>query len=36
MPHPERVALGIAQTWTRALPHSPWQRMFDNARKWVG
>jgi phosphoribosylformylglycinamidine synthase len=36
MPHPERVALGIAHTWTRALQHSPWQRMFDNARKWVG
>ena len=36
MPHPERVALGIAHTWTRALRHSPWQRMFDNARKWVG
>ncbi len=36
MPHPERVALGIAHTWTRSLRHSPWQRMFDNARKWVG
>jgi len=36
MPHPERVALGINHTWTRALQHSPWQRMFDNARKWVG
>jgi phosphoribosylformylglycinamidine synthase len=36
MPHPERIALGIAHTWTRALQHSPWQRMFDNARKWVG
>jgi len=36
MPHPERVALGINHTWTRALLHSPWQRMFDNARKWVG
>jgi phosphoribosylformylglycinamidine synthase len=36
MPHPERVAQGINHTWTRALMHSPWQRMFDNARKWVG
>jgi phosphoribosylformylglycinamidine synthase len=36
MPHPERVALGTGHTWTRKLQHSPWQRMFDNARKWVG
>jgi phosphoribosylformylglycinamidine synthase len=36
MPHPERVCLGVQHTWTRALEHSPWQRMFDNARKWVG
>jgi phosphoribosylformylglycinamidine synthase len=36
MPHPERVFLGVQHTWTRALKHSPWQRMFDNARKWVG
>ena len=36
MPHPERIALGIQHTWTRALAHSPWQRLFDNARKWVG
>jgi phosphoribosylformylglycinamidine synthase len=36
MPHPERVALGVQHTWTRALKHSPWQRIFDNARKWVG
>jgi phosphoribosylformylglycinamidine synthase len=36
MPHPERVALGTGHTWTRKLEHSPWQRMFDNARKWVG
>jgi phosphoribosylformylglycinamidine synthase len=36
MPHPERVFLGVQHTWTRALNHSPWQRMFDNARKWVG
>jgi phosphoribosylformylglycinamidine synthase len=36
MPHPERVFLGVQHTWTRELKHSPWQRMFDNARKWVG
>jgi phosphoribosylformylglycinamidine synthase len=36
MPHPERVFLGVQHTWTRELEHSPWQRMFDNARKWVG
>jgi phosphoribosylformylglycinamidine synthase len=35
MPHPERVALGVQHTWTSTLAHSPWQRMFDNARKWV-
>jgi phosphoribosylformylglycinamidine synthase len=36
MPHPERVFLGVQHTWTRELNDSPWQRMFDNARKWVG
>jgi len=36
MPHPERVCLGVQHTWTRGLEHSPWQRMFDNARKWIG
>jgi phosphoribosylformylglycinamidine synthase len=36
MPHPERYALGLQNTWTRTLVDSPWQRMFDNARKWVG
>ncbi len=36
MPHPERIFLGVQHTWTRALKESPWQRMFDNARKWVG
>jgi len=36
MPHPERIALGTQHTWTRGLAHSPWQRIFDNARKWVG
>jgi phosphoribosylformylglycinamidine synthase len=36
MPHPERIFLGVQHTWTRELKNSPWQRMFDNARKWVG
>ncbi len=36
MPHPERIFLGVQHTWTRELRDSPWQRMFDNARKWVG
>jgi phosphoribosylformylglycinamidine synthase len=36
MPHPERVFLGLQNTWTRELTESPWMRMFDNARKWVG
>ena len=36
MPHPERIFLGEQHTWTRNLKHSPWQRMFDNARRWVG
>jgi phosphoribosylformylglycinamidine synthase len=35
MPHPERISLGIQHTWTRTLQHSPWQRVFDNARAWV-
>jgi phosphoribosylformylglycinamidine synthase len=36
MPHPERIALGLQHTWSRNVEHSPWQRVFDNARKWVG
>ncbi len=40
MPHPERMFLGLQHTWLsrtgRTLFHSPWQRLFDNARKWVG
>jgi phosphoribosylformylglycinamidine synthase len=40
MPHPERVFLGVQHTWIRDKMHapkdSPWQRMFDNARNWVG
>ncbi len=36
MPHPERINLALQNTWTRRLPASPWQRLFDNAREWVG
>jgi phosphoribosylformylglycinamidine synthase len=36
MPHPERISLGVQHTWTRKVKHSPWQRIFDNARKWIG
>jgi phosphoribosylformylglycinamidine synthase len=40
MPHPERVFLGVQHTWVRDKmrepENSPWQRMFDNARKWIG
>jgi phosphoribosylformylglycinamidine synthase len=40
MPHPERVTQGVNLRWvglgTHTLAASPWQRMFDNARKWVG
>ena len=36
MPHPERIFLGVQHTWTRELNDSPWQRMFDNARQWIG
>ncbi len=36
MPHPERICLALQNTWTRRLPASPWQRLFDNARLWVG
>ncbi len=36
MPHPERIFLGVQHTWTRDLKHSPWARMFSNARKWLG
>ena len=35
MPHPERIFLALQNTWTRRLPASPWQRLFDNARRWV-
>ncbi len=38
MPHPERVARSVQNSWCPAdwPEDGPWQRMFDNARKWVG
>ena len=37
MPHPERAARPHLPTWRpRAWLTSPWQRLFDNARRWVG
>jgi phosphoribosylformylglycinamidine synthase len=38
MPHPERVFRNAQMSWTSAgvEGHSPWMRMFRNARKWVG
>ncbi len=38
MPHPERVFRNVQMSWTTgdlAAP-SPWQRMFGNARRWMG
>jgi phosphoribosylformylglycinamidine synthase len=38
MPHPERVFRHAQMSWTNGPigAPSPWQRMFANARKWVG
>ncbi|MEK8025124.1 phosphoribosylformylglycinamidine synthase [Pseudaquabacterium rugosum] len=38
MPHPERVFRNAQMSWTTGdiAAASPWQRMFGNARKWVG
>ena len=38
MPHPERVLRNAQMSWTDAdvSAHSPWLRMFRNARAWVG
>ncbi|HSV50635.1 MAG TPA: phosphoribosylformylglycinamidine synthase [Burkholderiaceae bacterium] len=38
MPHPERVFRNIQMSWTDgdASAHSPWMRLWQNARKWVG
>ncbi len=38
MPHPERVLRNAQMSWTRGelRAHSPWMRMFGNARRWLG
>ncbi|HVK31155.1 MAG TPA: phosphoribosylformylglycinamidine synthase, partial [Burkholderiaceae bacterium] len=38
MPHPERVFRNVQMSWTSGHPatHSPWMRMFHNARRWAG
>ena len=38
MPHPERVFRQLQMSWTPGPPegHSPWMRMFANARRWLG
>lgn len=38
MPHPERVFRNVLMSWTSGdiSAHSPWMRMFHNARRWVG
>jgi phosphoribosylformylglycinamidine synthase len=38
MPHPERVFRTVQLSWHPAEwgECSPWQRLFDNARTWVG
>jgi phosphoribosylformylglycinamidine synthase len=38
MPHPERVFRNIQMSWTSGNPatHSPWMRIWRNARKFVG
>jgi phosphoribosylformylglycinamidine synthase len=38
MPHPERVFRNIQMSWTSGNPaaHSPWMRVWRNARQWVG
>jgi phosphoribosylformylglycinamidine synthase len=38
MPHPERVFRHVQMSWTSGdlSTHSPWMRLWQNARKWVG
>ncbi len=38
MPHPERVFRNVQMSWTAGDPaaHSPWMRMFHNARRALG
>ena len=38
MPHPERVFRNVQMSWTSGdiSLNSPWLRVWQNARKWVG
>jgi phosphoribosylformylglycinamidine synthase len=38
MPHAERVFRNVQMSWTSGdrSAASPWMRMFQNARVWVG
>ncbi len=38
MPHPERVFRNVQMSWAGGdiSARSPWMRMFQNARRWVG
>ena len=38
MPHPERVFRNAQMSWSRGdlTQHSPWMRLWQNARRWVG
>jgi len=38
MPHPERVFRAVQHSWApdEWQERSPWRRLFENARKWVG
>jgi phosphoribosylformylglycinamidine synthase len=38
MPHPERVLRNVQMSWSGGdvSAPSPWQRMFHNARHWIG
>lgn len=38
MPHPERTLRAVNYSWCPPAwsGRSPWQRLFDNARRWVG
>jgi phosphoribosylformylglycinamidine synthase len=38
MPHPERVFRNVQMSWTSGdiASTSPWLRVWQNARKWVG
>jgi phosphoribosylformylglycinamidine synthase len=38
MPHPERVFRSVQHSWAPKTwgENSPWMRLFENARRWVG